>query len=440
MMEKYACFMFVFLVLEICCCVWMFQAFAGKRRAEKRWITPVSVIVLCFAEWVITNVIYEDFVIKAIALIGILSFAMFLLYQIRYMKALVLTMLFYGIMLASDYLSLVVMGAVFPGRFWDFSDVFIFYGMRIFCTALAYGMIFGIRKMLGSKAADIFTVKEWYALAAISFITIFSIISITYETDWAAYASRPLIIEPFHSHVAAGILGINLIGYYLIHSITEREIKLREHAVFREKVKNETAMYRSVSENLEKQRKRTHEYKNQLAAISALVEQGAYQELRTYIEKMETTLQHRMDAVDTNHVIVNAILNTKYREAVSKGIVVVLKVNDLSALKMEEEDIVVILSNLLNNALEACERCEDKRIKVKFVLEDGQAVISVKNSMAAEPVVENGALLTSKTKEAEEHGMGIQNVVETVEKCGGRYMADYGRGEFQFSILIPDNE
>ena len=172
----------------------------------------------------------------------------------------------------------------------------------------------------------------------ISLINIFSIISITYETDWAEYASRPLTIDPFHIHVAAGILCINLIGYYLIHSITEREVKIREHAVFREKVKNETAMYRSVSENLEKQRKRTHEYKNQLAAISALAEQGAsgectraageqgaYQELRTYIEKMETALQHRMDAVDTNHVIVNAILNTKYREAVSKGIVVVLR-------------------------------------------------------------------------------------------------------------------
>lgn len=440
MMEKYAWLIIVFNALEVFCCIWMFQSFAVRRRAEKRWIMPVSVIVLCCAEWVITNVIYEDFAIKAIALIGILSFAMFLLYQIRYMKALVLTMLFYGIMLVSDYISLVVMGTIFPGRFWDFSNVFLFYGMRIFCIALAFGMIFCIKKMLGSRVTDIFTVKEWYALAAISLITIVSIISITYETDWAAYASRPLTVASFHIHVAAGILCINFIGYYLIHSITEREIKLREHAVFREKVKNETAMYRSVSENLEKQRKRTHEYKNQLAAISALAEQGAYEELRTYIEKIETTLQHRMDAVDTNHVIVNAILNTKYREAVSKGIVVILKVNNLSALKMEEEDIVVILSNLLNNALEACEQCEDKWIKLKFVLEDGQAVISVKNSMAAEPVVEDGALLTTKTKEAAEHGMGIQNVVETVEKCGGRYMVDYGRGEFQFSILIPNHE
>lgn len=439
-MEKYAYLMFVFNALEIFCCIWLFQSFAIRRRAEKIWITPVSVIVLCFAEWVITNVIYEELVIKAIVLIIVLSFAMILLYRIQYMKALVLSMLFYGIMLVSDYASLVVVGTVFPGRFWDLSNVFIFYGMRIFTSVLAYGMIFYIKKILGSKATDIFTVKEWYALAVISLITIFSVISITYETDWAAYASQPVSIDSFHVHIMAGLLCIIFIGFYLIHSITEREIKIREYAVFREKVKNETAMYRSVSDNLEKQRKRTHEYKNQLAAISALAEQGAYQELRAYIERMEDTLQHRMDAVDTNHVIVNAILNTKYREAVSKGIVFVLKVNDLSALRLEEEDIVVILSNLLNNALEACERCEDKRIKLKFVLEDGQAVISVKNSMAAEPVVENGALLTSKTKEAEEHGMGIQNVVETVEKCGGRYMVNYGDGEFQFTILIPNHE
>lgn len=440
MMEKYAYLMIAFNALEIYCCIWMFQSFAAKRMAQKKFITPVSVIVLCCVEWVITNVIYEKLVIKAVVLISILSFAMFLLYQIRYIMALVLTMLFYGIILVSDYASLVVMGTIFPGRFWDLSDVFIFYGMRIFCTVLAYGMIFCIKKMLGNKATDIFTVKEWYALAAISLITIFSVISITYKTDWAEYASQPVFIDSFHIHIMAGILGINFIGYYLIHSITVREIKLREYAVFREKVKNETAMYRSVSENLEKQRKRTHEYKNQLAAISALAAEGAYQELGAYIEKIETSLQHRMDAVDANHVIVNAILNTKYREAVSKGIVFVLKVNDLSALTMEEEDIVVILSNLLNNALEACERCEDKRIKLKFVLEDGQAVISVKNSMAAEPVVKDGALLTTKTKEAAEHGMGIQNVVGTVEKCGGRYMVDYGKGEFQFSILIPNNE
>lgn len=382
---------------------------------------------------------YNYLALKAIAVVGLLSLFMYRRFQIRYTKALVLTMLFYSVMLVADYMSLVVVGTIFPGKMWDLSNFFIIYGLRTASAALGFGMVFGVKKMLGNKITDIFTVREWYALAAISFITIFSVISITMETDWTKYTSQPIAVDFFHIHIIGGILCINFIGYYLIHSITEREVKLREHAVFREKVKNETAMYHSISENLDKQRKRTHEYKNQLAAISALAAQGDYQKLRAYIEKIETTLQYRMDAVDANHVIVNAILNTKYREALNKGIVFVLRVNDLSGLKLAEEDIVIILSNLLNNALEACEHCLERRIKLKFVLENGQAVISVKNSMAVEPVVENGKVLTSKTKDAQEHGMGIQNVVEVVEKYGGRYMVDYGNGEFQFSILIPNN-
>lgn len=439
MMEGYAYLMLVFNALELCCCIWLFCSFAAKRRRKNRLTAAVYIIALLAAEWVVCDMLfYDNLVLKAIAVTGLLSLFMYRWFQLRYPKALVLAMLFYSVMLVADYMALVVVGTVFPGKMWDMSNFFIIYGLRTASAALEFGMVFGVKKMLGNKTTALFTVREWYALAAVSLITILSVISITVETDWTKYTSQPIAVDFFHIHIIGGILCINFIGFYLIHSITERELKLREYAVFREKVRHETAMYHSVSENLEKQRKRTHEYKNQLAAISALAAQGDDRELRAYIGKIEETLQHRMDAVDTNHVIVNAILNTKYREAVDKGIVFVLKVNDLSALKMEEEDIVIILSNLLNNALEACERCEEKQIKLKFVLENGQAVISVKNSMAAAPAVENGKVLTSKTKDAQEHGMGIQNVVETVEKYGGRYMLDYGKGEFQFSILIPN--
>lgn len=439
-MEAYAYLMLVFNALEMGCCIWLFQSFAVKRKRKNQLTAVACIIAMLAAEWVVCDMLfYDKLILKAIAVMGLLSLFMYRWFQIRYLKALVLSMLFYGVMLVADYLALVVVGTVYPGKMWDLSNFFIIYGLRIASDILGFGMVFCVKKMLGSNTTDVFSVREWCGLAAVSLITIFSVISISVETEWTKYVSRPIAVDYFHIYIIGGILCINFIGYYLIHSITERELKLREYAVFREKVKNETAMYHSISENLEKQRKRTHEYKNQLAAISALAAEGSWQELRTYIDKIETTLQHRMDAVDTNHVIVNAILNTKYREAVSRGIVFVLKVNDLSALKLEEEDIVVILSNLLNNALEACEQCEEKQIKLKFVLENGQTVISVKNSMAVEPLVEEGKMLTSKTKDMQEHGVGIQNVVESVEKYGGRYMVDYGKGEFQFSILIPYN-
>lgn len=438
-MEAYAWFMLIFFVLDMCCCIWLFQSFARKRIFQHRWTAAAYFFAWLSAEWAVSEVFFDNLAVKAIAVMAVISLFIWRLFAIPYKNAMVLSILFYSVMLVADYIALVVVGTVFPGKMWDLSNAFIIYGLRTASVVIVFGMVFGVKRMLGNKTTDLFSIREWCALAAVSLITIFAVILVTMETDWMKYTTgQPIAVDFFHIYVIGGILGINFIGFYLIHSITERELRLREYAVFCEKVKNETAMYRSVSENLEKQRKRTHEYKNQLAAISALAAEGSYQEMRAYIEQIETTLQHRMDTVDTNHVIVNAILNTKYREAVSKGIVFVLKVNDLSALKIKDEDIVVILSNLLNNALEACERCEEKRIKLKFVLENGQAVISVKNSMAAEPVVENGKVLTSKTKDTAEHGMGIQNVAEAVEKYGGRYMMDYGQGEFQFSILIPN--
>ena len=440
MMDWSDCLYFlVITAIGILCYVCLFRFFAEKRKGRTKLDTTVSVITAVLIIWGDKFLFLERLSVRVVIGLVVTAFLMYRLYQISYLKATALCMLCDGASLIANYMSAVLLSkryVLFGTQEVNWTDYFIVGGTLVLCRIVCWSVLLCLSRIIRNRIADILTVREWCALFLLSLITIFAVVLIlqeihhTYETEHLLY----------YRGIIAGMLLVNFIVYYLIGSIVKRELKLREYAVFREKVRNETAMYHSISENLEKQRKRTHEYKNQLAAVSALAAEGAYQELRDYIEKIETTLQHRMDAVDTNHVIVNAILNTKYREAVSKGIVFVLKVNDLSGLKMEEEDLVIILSNLLNNALEACERCEEKRIKLKFVLENGQVVISVKNSMAAMPVVESGKVLTSKTKDVQEHGMGIQNVVETVEKYDGRYMVDYGEGEFQFSILIPNEE
>lgn len=415
---------------EIYCCILLFQSFAGKRNKKNKFITLLEAVVLSCFYFIITMVFSEQFYLRAMGIFLITSIMMF---QIRYSKALVLSMFYYGVDLIVEYATIVIIGRVFTlvtGKALDLSDLFTLNMVSVMSKALLLSIILYMRKMIGKKTPDVLTAKEWWVLFVISFITIFSLVAIVVKIDLFNHTNQ----QGFFLYIAMGVLAINFIVYYLINDIMEREMKLREHAVFREKVKSETAMYHSISENLEKQRKRTHEYKNQIAAISALGAGEQYQELNAYIEKINNALELSMDAVDTNHVIVNAILNTKYREAVSKGMVFVLKVNDLSKLKIEEEDIIVILSNLLNNALD-----KDKVIKFKFVLEGEQVVISVKNNMETEPVVENGEFVTTKTKEAGEHGMGIRNVIETVEKYGGRYVIDYDKKNFQFSILIPNN-
>lgn len=57
--------------------------------------------------------------------------------------------------------------------------------------------------------------------------------------------------------------------------------------------------------------------------------------------------------------IVDGILDTKYQEVKQKDVVLALKVNGLSNWSIADEYVVIILSNILDNALEACERCNN---------------------------------------------------------------------------------
>lgn len=79
-------------------------------------------------------------------------------------------------------------------------------------------------------------------------------------------------------------------------------------------------MYRQISENYDKQCKREHEYKNQMMIASALVKKREFKNLDRYLDKTCEEIEHKKDSIDTNYVIVNAILNTKYQEAREIGI------------------------------------------------------------------------------------------------------------------------
>lgn len=240
------------------------------------------------------------------------------------------------------------------------------------------------------------------------------------------------------SIIAFGMVGMNIVVFYLINDILEREMKMHENKVFQIQAKNQLEMYRSISENFDKQKRKTHEYKNQIACIESLLDKKQYSKLDEYVKKISGSLNNEPDAINTNNIIVNAILNTKYQEAEAKGIVFVFKVNDLSELKMKDEDVVTILANLLNNAIEACELCEDKKvIKFKFVKEDDIIIIAVKNTFNYDVIYENGEIKSTKTSNVDEHGVGIKNVLKIIDKYDGSYVIEDKDKEFFFSIIIP---
>ena len=74
---------------------------------------------------------------------------------------------------------------------------------------------------------------------------------------------------------------------------------------------------------------------------------------------------------------------------------------------------------------------------MKFVIEDNQIILSVKNSIADMPVRIDGELVSTKKDQEESHGIGLKNITEVIEKYNGKHVIDFDEEMFSVSMIIP---
>ena len=422
----------IYTILYVVLCKMFIETFAKKRIANDIYgfLLLTGMVVV---EYMQSVLFVRYMLVKVVGIILCGTFFMWVYFQQKIIRISIFMLLYYGLCITTEYISLTIVEHVFvyiqKERLLS-SDMSLLMGclsqMLLFC------IILGIRQFFDGSSVGMMTELEWVRFAIFPIFTIGSIVAMLANFDATVSDRQKNVLLG----MAFGMLMINLLVFYLIRDILKREAQIQEDKLFRERVKNETRMYRQISEDYDEQCKREHEYKNQMMVLWALAKNRKLEELDNYLDKSCNEMVHRIDAIETNHIIINAILNTKYQEARRKGIVFVLKINDLSNLSISDEDIVVILSNLLNNALEACEKCDEKMIKVKLVKENEQIVISVVNTYVDAPVIVNGSYQTGK-EDAAMHGMGIRNVREIVDKYGGTCVIKHDNHLFRFIVFIP---
>lgn len=422
-------------MLEVLCCKIFFETFGVKRNKNNSWKNHVIIAGLIVLIFFSAMLLYNYFFIKQVLIIIITSISMMIYLKISFLKSFILSALFQGFLLVVDYFALLINTAIFHsmseiGKPYIVQDSLAIVFGRVFL----FFVVLLIRKNMGKDMLVTLVDKEWIRFIFFPIFTICIVAAMIKSIgSTGAWTQENMFLA-----IVCGLAGINIAVFYLIHDILRREAKIHEDEIFRLKVENQISMYRSISENFSQQKKKIHEYKNQIICIDTLIKKKKFDTLEEFVNRISGQLNKELDCISTNNVIVDAVLNTKYQETKEKNIVFVFKMNDLSNLDITDEDIVIILSNLLNNAIEACEKCkENKVIKLKLVVEGNDIIISVKNTYENAVVYENGEIQTTKEQNPDEHGIGIKNIIETIEKYGGSYIIQNGEHEFYFSIMIP---
>ena len=181
-----------------------------------------------------------------------------------------------------------------------------------------------------------------------------------------------------------------------------------------------------------------HDYHNHIQVMKAHLALNQVEELKNYLDKLDTDLTTVDTMLKTGNIMVDAILNSKISLAKSKNIGITAKATVPEQLKVSEIDLCVIIGNLLDNAMEACLKQAneaDRFIRVYIGKLKEQLYISVSNSMGGE-IMKNGKTYVS-TKDSATHGFGLMRVDRIAEKYDGYINRQHEEGVFATEIMLP---
>ena len=208
----------------------------------------------------------------------------------------------------------------------------------------------------------------------------------------------------------------------------------RDMLLLRQHMEMQQENMAALEQNYRMQRKSAHEFEHHIQVIRDLADRDEVAAIREYTERLKKNRSICVYSVNSNHPVIDVILNQKYQTARENDIKMQIQVNDLSEVTIPTDSLVVVLTNLLDNAIEACRRIDGYREIIGCVLYNDGLYISIRNT--SEPVqIVDGKIPTSK-QDSLSHGFGLMSVTYVLDKLDAEYTFGYEDGWFDFAAEI----
>lgn len=185
-----------------------------------------------------------------------------------------------------------------------------------------------------------------------------------------------------------------------------------------------------------------HDMKNHITVMNGLYRSGKTDELGEYLNGLSDSFADSLAVNDTGSEIADAIISEKRAVAETSGTKLVCD-GSLKGLAINAVILCTVLSNLLDNAIEAAEQTDNERIITLTAKRTGSFYfISISNPCRG--YVDVSADMITTKPDREHHGLGLKSVRNTLEKCGGTLELSCKKaGEgyvFTAEVILPANK
>lgn len=229
-------------------------------------------------------------------------------------------------------------------------------------------------------------------------------------------------------------LTIAVLVHLAIVQMFNDQVVQRQNSRYRAQLEQQRA--EALLDSYTEQRRLTHEFTNHMTALTALLDQGDLKGAQTYIASVSKTVAAGTTIMDTHNPLLDSILSKKYEEAAQKGVTVYFDLCDLKEIPFDGMDMVIVLSNLLDNAIRAAAQALPPEVHVRIRKTPEEYLLSVRNRVQDDLDLEDNKL-PGTTKKESGHGMGFANVQEVLRKYGAEYTVSCRDRWFRFTCAIP---
>ncbi|MGL5652445.1 MAG: ATP-binding protein [Paraclostridium sp.] len=221
---------------------------------------------------------------------------------------------------------------------------------------------------------------------------------------------------------------------------TIKDIKEKsEENLLKEKIDMQYKYYLNLQESQNKVKRLYHDMNNHILCINNMSTDK--EDINKYIDNIRKDLKQFKEIYNTGNMILDIILNEKQNICNENNIDLTCDVNFSKCNFIEMTDVCSIFSNILDNAIEACNKTsmDKKYIKIRGTLVKSYYVIRCENSKTNKLEIKNSKIITSK-KDKFIHGIGLKSVKSSLKKYNGDLEIEDFENEFLLQIYIPIDE
>lgn len=237
------------------------------------------------------------------------------------------------------------------------------------------------------------------------------------------------------TNVSICVLSVHI--YELLIKASEAQIELK---LLLQKKEAEQKYNQELGVAVDSIRAIKHDMSNHLSVISACIDCEDYEKAKHYIHKITEPINSVNYLLNIDHSVIASILYVKNMLAKKKEIAFDTEIDIYDNVLIDDVDLTILLGNILDNSIEACEKIanEEKKISLYIESEKDFFFLDCTNTIDQEKVQYKDKKLSTTKKDRSNHGFGLKNIQAVVDKYEGSKNIVITEEDFTIEIVLKN--